>query len=278
MGTAARETSTYDGQPIELYQFTAGARVWRYTSADTPVTHNGSSYIPATIVRDTIGQSDQDGSGSVEVSLTREDPVAALFVGGGPAAPVLLTIFRTHRGESDALTIFVGEVGSAEFDGPSVRLLCGSVFDRLAQQFPRGAVQSTCPKMLGDSDCGVDLSPFTAPFDIVAVTTGADGTQTLEFDLGAGTVADGYYTAGVAILGEARGFIVGQVNQVGSIFGVTLMVPLPGVAAGVTVFLQAGCDRTTGSNGCAKFSNIARYGGFPGLPSRNPFSGFVVGR
>jgi hypothetical protein len=45
-----------------------------------------------------------------------------------------------------------------------------------------------------------------------------------------------------------------------------------GLAAGTTVTLFPGCDHTLAT--CSgKFSNTANYGGFPFMPTKNPFGG-----
>jgi hypothetical protein len=34
-----------------------------------------------------------------------------------------------------------------------------------------------------------------------------------------------------------------------------------------------GCDHTTGAAGCGKFNNVANFGGFPYIPTKNPHGG-----
>ncbi len=45
-----------------------------------------------------------------------------------------------------------------------------------------------------------------------------------------------------------------------------------GLAVGVPVSVYPGCDHTLATCS-AKFGNVARYGGFPYFPQKNPFGG-----
>ena len=52
----------------------------------------------------------------------------------------------------------------------------------------------------------------------------------------------------------------------------TLAAPCVGITAGIDVLVFAGCDKSLTT--CHdRFSNTVHYGGFPGLPVRNPFKG-----
>jgi hypothetical protein len=54
---------------------------------------------------------------------------------------------------------------------------------------------------------------------------------------------------------------------------VTLSWPIPGLPVGATVHLYPGCSHTLSeSTGCASFNNTARYGGFPRMPSKDPYN------
>lgn len=55
----------------------------------------------------------------------------------------------------------------------------------------------------------------------------------------------------------------------------TLMAPLPGLAAGMSAKLYAGCDRSLSVCG-SRFDNVVNFGGFPWIPLKNPFSGDAI--
>jgi hypothetical protein len=52
-------------------------------------------------------------------------------------------------------------------------------------------------------------------------------------------------------------------------------VAFDGIAVGQAVTLYPGCDHTTTT--CdGKFSNLNNYGGFPHIPTKNPFGGSPI--
>ena len=52
--------------------------------------------------------------------------------------------------------------------------------------------------------------------------------------------------------------------------GVELLNPVA-IAPGTEVLLTVGCDHSTATC-AARFNNLDNYGGFPAIPSKNPFS------
>ena len=56
---------------------------------------------------------------------------------------------------------------------------------------------------------------------------------------------------------------------------ITVSAVPPGLAIGDAIYLYPGCDRTL--NTChAKFGNSANFGGFPFIPTKNPFGGSPI--
>ncbi len=86
----------------------------------------------------------------------------------------------------------------------------------------------------------------------------------------AATQPDGYFVAGLVSTLDGQRMIVGQAGD-----ALTLIAPLPILAAGMSVELFAGCDHATAT--CqARFNNLAHYGGFPFIPGKNPFAGDAI--
>jgi hypothetical protein len=81
------------------------------------------------------------------------------------------------------------------------------------------------------------------------------------------TLGDGQIIAGEVISnGGERRMVTGQSGT-----SLTLSYPFAGLGVGDTVTLRKGCDHSFAT--CkAKFSNGERYGGFPIVPDKNPFS------
>ena len=52
----------------------------------------------------------------------------------------------------------------------------------------------------------------------------------------------------------------------------TLSRAVPGLLTGAAITLYPGCDHTRATC-AAKFANLDNFGGFPWIPTRNPFDG-----
>jgi hypothetical protein len=82
---------------------------------------------------------------------------------------------------------------------------------------------------------------------------------------------DGYYTGGLLIApnGASR-FITNQVSDI-----VTISRPIQGLLGSMDVDIYPGCDHLK-ETCLAKFNNLNNFGGFPWIPSRNPFDGSSI--
>lgn len=126
----------------------------------------------------------------------------------------------------------------------------------------------TCRFNLGDANCGVAV-PSVASV-VVEGTMDGEGKRIIRAttaSLSAG-YADGYFAFGkVVFTSGANNGLTGEVKgYVSSTRQITLQLSMPFVvAAGDTFTIYAGCPKTT--TGCKSFSNIARFGGFPFIPT-----------
>lgn len=264
---AQAEASRYAGNPIFLYKFAVDTTETRLTTCETEYSIGGQAYTPTEVYHSRIEQNDDDPASSTVVSLPRTHPFVAQFISGAVAKPIAFTLFRTHRDASDFDTCFVGQVTAISFDGSEARLDCSSVGALLSRKLPRLGVQRTCPKMLYSADCGADPVSKTHTATVNTLTL---STRTITVTGLPGTATAGnYFVGGFLLVGEYRAFIERQDGAT-----LTLMnVPEP-LIVGVVLTVTAGCDRLPET--CdTKFNNIARHGGFPLLPTRNPFDRLV---
>ncbi len=266
MSYDSAEQSTRGGSPVELYEFTHGSSVWRYTSADEAQIDGAMNvYDPAVISRGAIDMSDEDTQGGLEVTLLRTDPVAALFIPSLPAFPVRLTVTRFHRDDGNYVQLWSGEIASAMFsaDGARVRLSGLPVGAVLRRKIPGNTFQGQCNWALFSPQCGLAKASYRVPTTVNTVT--ATGLVVASV----GGHASGYFRTGWAenAAGERR-WITDQVGTT-----LTLFSPFSMNMAGQAIDLYPGCDRTL--EACAAFSNLARFCGFPFIPGMNPFSGRV---
>lgn len=266
------EESTAGGSPFELIRFSRAGQLWGFTTKEEAVSFGGLVYEPEVITRSALQQNNEDGTMSVEITLPRDNDFVAQFIGASAPTPVQVTLFRNHRGEllTETVTIFLGDVTSTAFRASQAVLFCTSLESVFALPIARVHIQRTCPWMLYDNDCGVDIGTFTHAGTIDAVSTADPRVLTLAGvpNIGGGST---YYQNGVLEVGAQKRLIVAQDAD-----EVTVFVPFnPQVVAGATCDAIAGCDRTTGAAGCTRFSNLPRFGGFTIIPLRNPWERLI---
>lgn len=260
----ARELSTTSGEPVELYRFTCGGQTWGWTSSDGSEIALGLTFEPAEIVRGEIDSSDEDTQGSLDVTVPRTNAVAALFIADLPPAPVMLEIYRFHRGDAEIVLTWSGEIASCEFAGSSAKLTGVPVGRVLRRALPPHSFQAQCNWALYSPQCGVDRNAYR----VTAVLTDVTGFTITSAAFGAH--ADGYFRAGwVELASGERHWVTAHAGNV-----LTLLTPFRALAAGDTVYAFPGCDRTIAA--CKAFSNLARHLGFPFVPTKNPFVTGVV--
>lgn len=272
----ARETSITGGQPMEFYEFQMGLDYWRFTSGDEAVTHNGAIYVQEVISRTTIEASVDIQRGNIAISVARTNPIAELFRIGQPQEVVLLRIFKIHRSDIEAVTIWIGRVVNVTFiDDATAAISCESVHSSLKRVGLRRLYQRQCPHvvyMQGPGLCNADEESKRETVTLLSVV----GTV-----LSAGafaTHADGYYAGGLVEWERTPGrkerrFILDHVGT-----EITVNYGVPGLIAGLSLDVLPGCDHTKdGPFGCGPLhANIDNYGGQPYIPIINPFGGTSV--
>lgn len=259
----SREKSTYEGSPQELYRFAHQANVWRYTSANEDVTSgaDGGSqvYTKQPITRTGVEYNQEDGSGSLDLSLPATLAVSLLFLQQSPAGQVTVTIYRSHYLDGQALPVFLGRVVRAEFKPGACVLKLAPLSVSFGRAVPRLKYQGLCTWALYGPGCGVNRATYKASsiimaFDRFTIRVPAAGSQ-----------VDGYYTGGYAELADGSTRYI--VSHVGT--SLVLRAPFTALALNQAVDLYPGCDRTEATC-AAKFSNLVKFLGFPRTPLKNP--------
>lgn len=268
MSIAARETSVDAASPIELYEFRRGAGVWRYTSAPDDIDYDTFTFLAVPLVRSGIEQTNEAGRAGLRVTLPRDTDVVQPFVATPPSEVTLLTVYRQHRQDVETAVVWMGRVLNAEWRGSEVELNCEPVYTSLQRTGLRRLYQRNCPHVLYGGACGA--SPITHRVQgTVSGVSGAAITVPSAAGFATGNFAGGYATWQAGGLTEKR-MIVAHAGDL-----VTLSAVPPGLSAGAAVMLYPGCDHTLVT--CeAKFANSANFGGFPFIPTKNPFGGSPI--
>jgi len=256
----AFETSQRSGAPVECYKFVSGGSVYLYTSADAYIDVGGESYAPTAISRGVVDQSQEDAAGETVITLPRSLPLAVEFMAYTPPAPVQVTIFRRHRADAEAITVFSGEVGSARFQGSDARLSCLPTPALLSRVLPRLYFQVECNWPLYSAGCGLNKEDYRDDGTVSGIA-GATVTAAVF-----GTRAAGYYVNGWAENANGdRRFIIAHSGST-----ITLLAPFFGLAVSDAISAFAGCNRLE-SDCVTKFGNLANHSGAPRAPLKNPW-------
>lgn len=259
------EESIEGGRPVELYKFTIGLNVYRYTSAEDEVVpaFDATTYFPRQITRNNPAQTNEDRREPLELTLPTTDEVAQKFISIPPGQEVSLEITRFHRGDTEAYIIWQGKIIGAAYTRDGRVCTLSGVTDEAAfsRPIPRFKYQGLCNHVLFDDGCTVSRASFKYT-GTVSVVSGNDITvDGLEAAKGSDWAVGGYVDVG----GNDFRMVLAQSGDT-----LTLLVPFETGPLGSSVDVYAGCDHSL-SVCDSKFSNAVNFGGFPFVPTLNPF-------
>lgn len=262
------ESSLDQGNPVELYEFVQGTKRTLYSSNANGITKEGIFYQPMPISRDRIKQSSDVFKDSLKLDFPRGDQFANQYIGFAPEDVTTVTIFRGH--ENDPLKQFIvywkGRVVGAKASGNKINVECESVFTSIKRPGLRARFEYGCRHTLYLPGCFVSKEAHKANGYVIGITRGVDIQV-----LAASAKPDGYYTGGMITTqdGTAR-WITHHVGQI-----LTISRPIHGLSQGASLDLYPGCDHLKET--CRiKFNNLDNFGGFPYIPTKNPFGGSSI--
>lgn len=261
MTYATQESSVHSGQPVELYRFSSGLRKWLYTSADVPIVYQTETYEPYPLKRGPFRQTAELAKTGLEIKTPRDTPFVADMVASPLLDVVMLTIYRKHRSDAEVLPFWRGRVEGVRFEGGESIISCKPLGTALKRIGLRRPAQRQCPHALYDVGCNLTEAVYAETGSLLS-HTGAAVTS--------GVFAghpDGWWVGGKIDFSGARRFIVGHVSDT-----ITLTGAVPGLAQNAAFIVYPGCDHLPATCN-SKFGNILNYGGAPGFPIKNPFSG-----
>ena len=159
------------------------------------------------------------------------------------------------------LQMFSGRVGEVDVGRSLATFSVNSWLEILNQNLPRNLFQPGCVNNLGDSACQVNIASYSTGLTVNPGSTQAIVNASISLPY------PSYYDLGKVVF--TSGVLNGQSRsvRVASIASVVLLAPFTvAPATGDTFTLYAGCDKSLGSNGCAKFSNQVHFRGTPYIP------------
>jgi uncharacterized phage protein (TIGR02218 family) len=268
------EQSEQDAAPIELYEFTAGVNVLRFTSWHRDYLYQGATtFTTASIRRSAIEDSPELSRAPLDLTVARDFPIAELFRVAPPSYVVRLSVFRIHAGDTERALIWSGRVIDRTVEGSiAATLHCEPVMTGIKRLGLTRSYQRACPHALyseGPGRCNVSRAAFSVSANLSSVAGVFVNSFTFALQ------PDGYYAGGDLEWDAGSGRIEyrGIRSHVGT--EIELTHPIADLAALDTVVVAAGCSHEI--TVCdSKFGNSANYGGFPNVPQKNPYGGGSV--
>ena len=250
----------------------ATGTVLTWTNIDQPVTYNGATF---SCTGPLVQGLKYKASVGLEVDK-QQITIAARpsdLISGNPALQAIREgafdgatvqrdrVFLTAIGGTviGGVTLFHGRVATVDNVGrTSAQITVASDLVILDYDMPHNLYSPTCVHVLYDSGCGVVRGTYSA-----SSTAGAGSTASL---INTSAAAAGHAQGSIVFTSGANANVRATVKSVAAGAALNLVYPLPFTpAAGDAFTVTAGCDHT--QNGCAaRYSNLARFRGFPYVP------------
>lgn len=250
---------------VELYAFNSASGQFLLTPHEFDVDLDGNLYASLSIERNELALGAEAAKSALELKLPPDcDLVRHLLATSltGETTSITLRIGRRDTwGDYWWLsgTRWMGRVLGVEIAEDAARIRCESAQVSLKRIGLRRLYSRKCSHVLYSSACGASQISASA---FVVNTNG----RNVELDGGVPAGVSGGVAGGWLQTPEGARHMI--VNDFGS--GVELLYPVA-IEPGTEVQLTVGCDHSTST--CeSRFGNLYNYGGFPAIPSKNPFS------
>jgi len=259
------EVSIEDSRPIELYEFQISGTTYRRTSSEGTVTYSGVDYTPVAIKRTAYQEAKEQKSTSITIKIPTDDVIATNFIAVQPSYIMNVTVYRIQPNSVPAtasIIMFAGYVASVAFKDEICELRCIPNNELFTREMPRFSFQGLCNHILYDSGCGLSEGSYLHSGKVLGVTD--DVLLTIQALPTTGSPFIGGY---VSLPDGSESRLI--IDQSGT--QVRILYPFKQNVSGGTLYAYQGCDHSVTT--CAqKFNNVLNYGGFPFVPSINPFN------
>ena len=282
----ALETAALN-QPIELYEFNYAGQVYRHTSASQSHFVGANEFEPLEgLDRDKIRQDNEIGKSEIKVFVPANFEIALDFRGTIPSSLPTLTIFRLHLNDTDEqlYTYWKGTVISVAFDNDAATMNCQPITHVFDRPVPRATYSGICNHQLFDGGCLVNRSLYEFKSTVSAISADGktltvnglrNGAAVIDTNLSlglSGAELDTFFGLGYVEIDsppERRMIVAG--NADGDSNAILINIPMRDLSVDDTITVFAGCVHSL-SICNSKFKNALRFGGFPSVPSVNPFT------
>ena len=266
----ATETSAFDSELAELYEFKYATKVWRYTSADEDQTYLGNIFSSIdSITRTSVDQSQEINKSNIKLTMPYDNLVAKEFIIYPPEEVMSLIVYRTHRNDGDTTEVSIiwhGRVLNAEWKDTKVELVCEAIFTSLRRPGLRRRYQTQCPHILYGAQCTV----LNTSFEITALVSSVNNTS---INVSFGSIPiDGYLIGGILVYTDDQSIVHKRAIESNISNDVVISYAIGTLNIGDSIKIYPGCRHNL--DDCTnKFNNDINYGGFTHTPNVNPFDG-----
>ncbi|NJK88125.1 MAG: DUF2163 domain-containing protein [Myxococcales bacterium] len=273
MSYVGLEATTETGKPIELYRFANLGEVFTYTSGNDDYVYSAETYLTRNILRNETAITSGQEPANLTLRIPADDEFVVRYRIGAPPSRDKLTIYRLHLTDTptpEVVVFFKGEISSVAFQGDDAIVAAEPSGVVMKRPIPRRSYSNSCGHVLYDRGCKINENNALFKFDVTVQTI--NGSAITVNGAGIGVLAANYFVAG--FLDKAtteRRMILGETVVGPSTMTFQLPLPFASLAAGDTLVLRAGCNHSL--TACrTKFNNVTNFGGFPWVPTENPFS------
>ena len=251
-------------QEVELYAFDGASGSFRLTPHEFDVEIGAERYERCPLERGALALGAEGAKSALELKLPPDHALVRHLLQAaitGEATAVRLRLARRDDltgNWSVTGTRWVGRVLGVDVGDDAARIRCESAQVSLKRIGLRRLYSRACSHVLYSAACGA--VPRSATAEVIR----SEGRQVELTGIPpavAGMLAGGWLQTPTG----ARHMIVSEWGS-----GVELLYPVA-LDPGTLADLVAGCDHSV-QTCAARFDNLANYGGFPFIPSRNPFS------
>lgn len=268
----AQETSLEGGSPVELYTFQNGGTFTRVTPQAEDYQIGGETFLSLEMSRSNPKLSEERAGVQLQINVPDDFAVAQLFNEIVPDERIALQIDRVHLtdGGLERVVFWEGFIINCRFQGRTAKLIGEPIQALFGRQIPRRTYQAVCNHVLFDANCTVSKASFSDPVSVDSIS--ADGITLVLDSLSTARPADTLFYQG-GFVQRSNGDKRTILEYTFATDTVRLLLGFPGLAVGELVTAFAGCNHLVdGDCSASKFNNVPNHGGFPFVPTSNPFN------
>ena len=253
----------------ELIVFELGTNNFHYAIAETDILVDEVDYISAPIERESYAETGEISKSSLTLNMPNSFQFAENVLKTTLETPLLVTVYEVETdgyvGISKPFVIWRGRVAGKELNGDLISLQCDSVFSSLRRPGLRAKYEFNCRHTVFDHGCRLSEGVWRHNTEVVSVTGNNIKVESIN-----GKTTD--YLGGIIIdsISTEQRLIIAQDKT-----SLTVNRPFADIIVGSSVVLIPGCDGTREI--CKnKFKNHLNFGGWPYIPTVNPFGGSKI--